>query len=238
MEKQPLHTILWHVRKLIGPPADDALSDRQLLERFTTQQDEAAFTALVRRHGPLVWAVYRKILANEPDAEDAFQATFVVLLRKAGAIPWREAVGGWLHGVAYRVAREAKVKALRCAALQAQVSAMTVPAGDNSAQRETRRVLDEELQQLPARHGAGCRPRDAVRTAGSDRPGRFPVWDGTDGIPTVSGPKTRLRCGLESRARSSIARGPGQPGLSSLANKPLRSWQRWGPRFDRPSSRP
>src|SRR5947209_8326145 len=100
MAALPLTNVLDHVRALAG----DDPSDRQLLQRFTATADEAAFAALVRRHGPVVLGVCRRVLGAGPDVDDAFQATFVVLARKAGSIRKRNAVGGWLYGVAYRLA--------------------------------------------------------------------------------------------------------------------------------------
>ena len=91
----------------------DDWTDGQLLEHFTAQRDEASFAALVRRHGPLVFGVCRRLLQHEHDAEDAFQATFLVLVRKAGSIGKSESVGSWLYGVAYRIALKARATAGR-----------------------------------------------------------------------------------------------------------------------------
>src|SRR5207237_1037696 len=79
------------------------LSDADLLERYLVQGDDAAFAALVRRHGPMVLGVCRRVLGNPHDADDAFQATFLVLVRKAHSIVPRAQVGPWLYGVAYRI---------------------------------------------------------------------------------------------------------------------------------------
>src|SRR5262245_11675674 len=84
------------------------LGDGTLLEEFVCRQDEAAFQALVRRHGPMVFGVCRRILRHRQDAEDAFQASFLVLARKAASIQAREKLGNWLYGVAYRTALEAR----------------------------------------------------------------------------------------------------------------------------------
>src|SRR5690348_6142592 len=98
------------LRKLVAPPSCADVPDPQLLERFLTQRSEAAFAALVQRHGPMVLSVCRRVLHHTQDAEDAFQATFLVLARKAGSIRKHESVGSWLHGVAYRVSRMSKNK--------------------------------------------------------------------------------------------------------------------------------
>src|SRR5262249_11123577 len=108
MATGPIGKVLQHLRHRAGAEGTAALSDRQLLERFLVQQEEAAFAALVQRHGPLVLGVCRRVLHNEHDAEDVFQATFLVLVRKAEAIRKQESVGSWLHGVAYRIALKAR----------------------------------------------------------------------------------------------------------------------------------
>src|SRR5437764_1052219 len=105
--------VLQHIRRLGASRPGAAPSDAQLLERFTSQRDQAAFAALVRRHGPMVLNVCRGVLHNEQDAEDAFQATFLVLARKAESIRRPEAVAGWLYEVAYHVAVKAQSDAAR-----------------------------------------------------------------------------------------------------------------------------
>src|SRR5688500_13096322 len=90
-----------HIMRLAGANHTNGTPDAQLLERFIAYRDENAFEALVRRHGPTVFGVCRRVLRNSADAEDAFQATFLVLVRKASHIGQRELLANWLYGVAY-----------------------------------------------------------------------------------------------------------------------------------------
>src|SRR5580704_10480914 len=101
-----MHTgaVLRQIDQLFGAGTLAGLSDAQLLARFRTQRDEAAFVALAARHGPMVLVVCRGVLRDEHAAEDAFQATFLILARKAGTLWVGESLGGWLHRVAYRLA--------------------------------------------------------------------------------------------------------------------------------------
>src|SRR5690349_13834477 len=92
------------LRRLRRDPATDPPADAELVRRFAALRDGEAFEELLRRHGPLVWGVCRRRLPNRADAEDAFQSTFLVLAKRAGAIRRPEALGCWLYGVAHRVA--------------------------------------------------------------------------------------------------------------------------------------
>src|SRR5262245_11687912 len=103
--------VLRHIRGLAAAGTMSGQADRQLLERFTAIREEAAFEFLVRRHGPMVLGVCRRILGDRHDAEDAFQATFLVLAHRAGTITRHDSVGGWLYQVAYNVALKAKARA-------------------------------------------------------------------------------------------------------------------------------
>src|SRR5437879_5886060 len=108
-----LDYILRHVRGLVGAPASGPENDGDLLERFVTLQDHAAFTELVRRHGSMVHGVCRRVLANRHDADDACQATFLVLATRAAAVRKQDSVASWLYGVAYRVASKTRTQAIR-----------------------------------------------------------------------------------------------------------------------------
>src|SRR5437667_7628808 len=113
MANAQLGSVLHHLRRLVAARQTEALSDQQLLHVFASDNDQNAFTALVERHGRLVLSVCRHVLQHVQDAEDAFQATFLVLARKARSIRKREALASWLHGVAYRMAIKAKRDAAR-----------------------------------------------------------------------------------------------------------------------------
>jgi DNA-directed RNA polymerase specialized sigma24 family protein len=113
MPRRPLNPLLRYLGKLAGTPAGSAPADADLLERFVAQQDEAAFALLVERHGRLVWSVCRHLLAQEQDVEDAFQATLLVLARKAGSIRNHRSVASFLYGVAYRTALKTRTTSAR-----------------------------------------------------------------------------------------------------------------------------
>src|SRR5262245_38003103 len=113
MPDEQLRTVLGQLRRLAVQQGAGRLTDADLLERFLTRHDEAAFAALVGRHGLMVLGVCRRVLRHEQDAEDAFQATFLALVRKAGVIGKRASVASWLYKVAFRVALAARDRADR-----------------------------------------------------------------------------------------------------------------------------
>jgi serpin B len=155
MPHPALALILRHLRRAARPPGAGGPSDGELLERFAGRREEAAFEALLQRHGPMVWNVCCRVLANASDAEDAFQATFLVLVRKAKSIARRDSVGSWLHGVAYRVSLDARAAAARRRAYERQgagQAARELPVDTSWA--EVRQVLDEELCRLPEKYRA------------------------------------------------------------------------------------
>jgi RNA polymerase sigma-70 factor (ECF subfamily) len=135
----------------VAPPADGR-SDAELLARFLAARDEAAFEALVWRHGPAVRAVCRAVLGRPADADDAFQATFLVLARKAGSVRRHAAVGGWLLGVAARVARKLRRQRGRHPPTAEDLSMIPDPAGPPDPAADVRAVIDEEIARLPERY--------------------------------------------------------------------------------------
>jgi RNA polymerase sigma factor (sigma-70 family) len=145
-----LSKVLQHLHHALSPPADD-LSDGQLLARFVAARDEASFAALVRRHGPMVLGVCRRLLRHTQDAEDCFQATFLVLARKASAVR-RESVGSWLYAVAYRTSLEARAVNARRRRRERQVESMPHPEVVPPEARDWRPWLDHELNRLPQKY--------------------------------------------------------------------------------------
>jgi len=150
MAEARLAAVLHHLRHLSA--LGGGLSDGQLLERFAVGREESAFAALLKRHGRLVWGVCRHVLRQEQDAEDAFQATFLVLARKAASIRKSESVASWLYGVAYRVALKARARAAarRARALPEGREAPPGPPAE-AALREVQAILDEEVSRLPTK---------------------------------------------------------------------------------------
>jgi RNA polymerase sigma factor (sigma-70 family) len=136
-------------------PAGKDCPDQELLRRFLGGRDEAAFAALLRRHGAMVLDVCRGVLGNEADAEDAFQATFLLLARKAGSIRKAGSLASWLHGVAYRTALRARTDFARRRRHEARAPDQSAAADpDELTWREVRQVVHEELARLPERHRA------------------------------------------------------------------------------------
>jgi RNA polymerase sigma factor (sigma-70 family) len=145
--------LIHYLRASVRPRGGDGQTDGELLERFVAERDGAAFASLVRRHGPMVLGVCRRVLHDPDDAEDAFQATFLVLVRRAAAVAPREAVGNWLYGVAYRTALGARRAAARRRAKEREVAAAPKPEPRaEDAWSELRPVLDQELNGLPDKY--------------------------------------------------------------------------------------
>src|SRR6516165_6419960 len=141
------------VSSLLHDPAEESLTDGQLLDRFLARRDEAAFAALVRRHGPMVLGVCRRVLRNQADAEDAFQATFLVLVRKAAAIRSQN-VGSWLYGVAHNTALKALAMNRKRRTKEREVGSVPRTRTAEPGGCELRALLDAELSRLPDRYRA------------------------------------------------------------------------------------
>jgi RNA polymerase sigma factor (sigma-70 family) len=154
MAKGQLNGILQHLRRIAVCRDSAARTDGELLEGYLTAQDELAFEALLLRHGPMVLGVCRRVLRNEADAHDAFQATFLVFVRKAASIVPRARVGNWLHGVAYKTALKARAmsRQRRAKELQAMGSPQAPPA--EAVRHDLLARLDEALRGLPERYRA------------------------------------------------------------------------------------
>jgi RNA polymerase sigma factor (sigma-70 family) len=148
-----LAKVVRHLYRLAGAPDIKNKTDGQLLRDFHSRGHEGAFTALVERHGAMVWQVCTRVLGHEQDAEDAFQATFLVLARKAKALVAYEALGGWLHGVAYRVALRARRSNGRRRAYESRGrGADSANPSTLAAWAEVQAILSEEIARLPVKY--------------------------------------------------------------------------------------
>jgi RNA polymerase sigma factor (sigma-70 family) len=153
MARARLGTVLHHIHRLAGSSGLDDLGDGDLLERFAARGEEAAFTVLVRRHGPMVLGVCRRLLPHGPDAEDAFQATFLVLFRRARSLDRAGSVANWLYTVAYHVALRARADAARRQQRERAAPPRDYPSAANGWS-DLQPVLDEELTRLPDKYRA------------------------------------------------------------------------------------
>jgi RNA polymerase sigma factor (sigma-70 family) len=148
-----MNEVVQHLRTVLLRQDGAGLTDGQLLGRFIEQRDEAAVAALVRRHGPMVWGVCRRVLRDHHDAEDAFQATFLVLVRKATSITSREMVGNWLYGVAHRTALKARALLAKRRTRERQVAAIPEAAVEqHDLWHDLQPILDQELSRLPDKY--------------------------------------------------------------------------------------
>jgi RNA polymerase sigma factor (sigma-70 family) len=147
-----LGAALRQIQRLFSEGSSTGFSDTRLLNRFATQRDESAFAAILARHGPMVLAVCRGVLRDPADAEDAFQATFLVLARKAGSA-WAEGqLGGWLHKVAYRIAVRARADAARRQGHEKRAAeGVAVEYTHQELNDDLRPALHDELARLPAK---------------------------------------------------------------------------------------
>src|SRR5687768_15280704 len=147
MPTSPLNGVIQHLAADVGPDGGGT-TDGELVARFLGGRDHDALAALVRRHAPMVWGVCRRLLPNHHDAEDAFQATFLVLVRKAADVPGR-AVANWVYGVARQTAVRLRATAAKRGRRETQVPAMPEPTAAELRDADLQAVLDEELGRLP-----------------------------------------------------------------------------------------
>ncbi len=154
MADRRLHCVIEHTRRLVAAEAAEGLADRALLERFVRGRDEAAFTAIVHRHAAMVLAVCRRVLRHGQDAEDASQATFLVLARSAASIRKRTALGCWLHGVAYRIARKLRTAQERRRVREQRAGLRRCEPVRDARWSEVLAALDEALMALPEKYRA------------------------------------------------------------------------------------
>ncbi|HEY7159265.1 MAG TPA: RNA polymerase sigma factor [Gemmataceae bacterium] len=179
-----MNEVVQHLRTVLLRQDGAGLTDGQLLGCFIEQRDEAAIAALVRRHGPMVWGVCRRVLRNHHDAEDAFQATFLVLVRRATSIAPREMVGNWLYGVAQRTALKARAMLAKRRARERHVTAMPETGVEQQdLQHDLQPVLDQELSRLPDKYRSAivlCELEGQTRTEAARQlgvpPGTLAAW--------------------------------------------------------------
>ncbi len=155
MADHSLSAILRRLGRQAAADGPEAISDAELLRRYAAQRDAAAFELLVWRHGATVWGACRRLLSSPHDAEDAFQAVFMVLARKAGAIRQGECLGGWLHRVAMRVSRRAQARAMKAGNRERSIQSPEFAVDDTPAEwSEIGPVVDQEIDRLPAKQRA------------------------------------------------------------------------------------
>ena len=177
MAEAELHKVIQHLRSVLVKQDAARMTDGDLLQRYLQQRDEAAFEALVRRHGPMVLAVCRRVLRNVHDAEDAFQATFLVLVRKASSLRSPSRVDNWLYGVALRTAQEAKRASLRRRTKEAKAMPRSEAAEDIGT--DLRDVLDQALQRLPEKYRVVVVLCDLEGASGKEAARRLALPEGT-----------------------------------------------------------
>jgi RNA polymerase sigma factor (sigma-70 family) len=153
MATSQMSDVIQHLRRTMLLREEAELTDGQLLNGYISRREEAALAALVRRHGPMVWGVCRRVLRNDHDAEDAFQATFLVLVRKAASIASPDLLANWLYGVAHQTALKARAMTGKRGARERQVTEMPEPAvTEQDRWDDLQPLLDQELSRLPDRY--------------------------------------------------------------------------------------
>src|ERR1043166_6613392 len=144
-----------HLRRAVLLWEGAGRTDGQLLEDYLSRRNEAALAALVHRHAPMVWGVCRRVISNCHDAEDAFQSTFLVFVRKAASIASKELLANWLYGVAHQTALKARATVAKKKGRERQVTEMPEPAEAEQGQwHDLQLLIDEELSELPDKYRA------------------------------------------------------------------------------------
>jgi RNA polymerase sigma factor (sigma-70 family) len=180
MTADRLGGLVRHLRRAARLQPADEPGDRELLEQFLARRDEAAFEGLMRRHGPMVLGVCRRVLHNAQDTEDAFQTTFLVLVRKADSVEPRELVGNWLYGVAYRTALQARANAARRRGKERQAGkAAHQAAAEGEHLQEMIPLLDRELSRLPDKYRTAVVLCDLEGRSRKEAAGRVGIPEGT-----------------------------------------------------------
>ena len=195
MKNSCMHAAIRELGTLFNEGAVGMLSDGQLLDRFVERRDASAFEAIVERYGPLVWGVCRRVLRDHHDAEDAFQATFLVLARKAASVMPREKLGNWLYGVAFQTAMNARATRAKRRVRERPAWEMTEPEAvpDEHADELLSR-LDREVARLPEKYRLPivlCELEGKTHRQAAEQLG----WP----VGTVSGRLSRARVMLASR---------------------------------------
>jgi RNA polymerase sigma factor (sigma-70 family) len=155
MATEQMSEVIQYLRRTVLQRDMACLTDGQLLKDYVRSRDEAALAVLVQRHGPMVWGVCYRVLGNYHDAEDAFQATFLVLVRRAASIASPELLANWLYGVAHQTALKARANTIKRKVREKQVTDMPEPAAaDHDLWNDLQPLLDQELSRLPEIHRA------------------------------------------------------------------------------------
>jgi RNA polymerase sigma factor (sigma-70 family) len=180
MATSQMSEVIQQLRTAVMVSKGAGLTDGQLLRDYLGRRDEAALAVLVRRHGQMVWGVCRRVLGNWHDAEDAFQATFLVLVRRAASITAPELLANWLYGVAHQTARKARATSAKRGARERQVAEMPEPAAtEHELWSDIESLLDQELSRLPEKYRVAivlCELEGKTRKAAARQLG---VPDGT-----------------------------------------------------------
>jgi RNA polymerase sigma factor (sigma-70 family) len=195
MARSQTSGVIQHLRGAVLLEGAAGLSDAHLLDAFVRRREPSALELLVRRHAPMVWGVCHRVLIDHHDAEDAFQATFLVLVRRAASIAAGDLLANWLYGVAHRTALKARATLARRKEREKQVHDMPEPAAvERNVWDDVRPVLDRELACLPSRYRAVVVLCDLEGKTRTEAAGQLGLPEGT-----VASRLTRARCMLAKR---------------------------------------